>query len=375
MIELQKALKADPRSAAAYYFLGVAQNALGFPFQAKSSWARALELQPQMTDAQLALADLDANSGNYDEALRLADDALMAHPKLLSADLIQAKVLLAKGDTKNGEPLLQAVLDRDPASLAALKMLVSLRVREKRSQEVLPRVSKLVEQYPQNARLHFLLAVVYFSVRDLEKAEASAKQATMLDRQGLNQYSLLAAIHQAQGATEKAKADLQAAIDGDPRNVANYMVLEMLYEKEGNWERAKKLCEKAHEVDPGSPAVANDLAYFYLEHGGDVNLALSLAQAARQKMLDSPNTADTLGWAYYKSGLPELAIVQLKQSVQKVPNNPIYQYHLGMAYIAAGHLEPAKRSLQQVLIIRENPDFPNAASARAALDKISKQPH
>jgi cellulose synthase operon protein C len=50
--------------------------------------------------------------------------------------------------------------------------------------------------------------------------------------------------------------------------------------------------------------VANQLAYIYLEHGGDVNVALGLAQQAKQKMPDSPNVADTLGWAYYKSGLP-----------------------------------------------------------------------
>ena len=94
-----------------------------------------------MTDAQLALADVDADAGNYEEALRLAGEALKAHPNLFSAYLIRARVLLAKGNTKEGEAALQAVLDRDPASLAALKMLVNLRVREKRSQEVLQRIS------------------------------------------------------------------------------------------------------------------------------------------------------------------------------------------------------------------------------------------
>ena len=100
LTELEKGLKGEPKSAAGHYFLGVAQNALGFPSQAKASWAHALELQPQMTDAQLALADLEANSGNYDKALQLAGDALRAHPELISAHLIRAKVLLAKGDKK-----------------------------------------------------------------------------------------------------------------------------------------------------------------------------------------------------------------------------------------------------------------------------------
>ena len=118
----------------------------------------------------------------------------------------------------------------------------------------------------------------------------------MLDRQRSAGYSLLGDIHAAQGSVENAKADLQAAIDRNPREVANYLALDTLYEKEGNWERAKKVCERAHQVNPDSPLVANNLAYLYLEDGGDVNVALSLAQGARQKMLDSPTTADTLGW-------------------------------------------------------------------------------
>jgi len=368
--ELEKGLKGEPKSAAGNYFLGVAQNALGFPFQAKSSWAHALQLQPQMTDAQLALADLDANSGNYDEALQLAGDALIAHPELPSAHLIRAKVLLAKGDKKEGEAELQAGLDRDPVSLPALTMLANLRIAERRAPEVLPRISKLVEQYPQNAALPFLLAAVYLSLNDLGKAEASAKQAIMLDRQGADGYSLLGDIHAAQGSVEEAKADLQAAIDRNPRQVANYLALDTLYEKEGNWERARKVCEKAHEVDPDSPLVANNLAYLYLEHGGDVNVALSLAQTVRQKMPDSPQTADTLGWAYYKLGLAESAVGQLKESAQKDPKNSTYQYHLGMAYMAARHFNLAERSLQKVL--REDPTFPDAASVRAALAKIPK---
>jgi tetratricopeptide (TPR) repeat protein len=372
LTELQRGLKGAPKSAPGYYFLGIAQNALGLPSQARSSWTYALELQPQMIDARLALADLEANSGNYDQALQLAGDALKAHPEVLAAHLIRAKVLLAKGDKKEGETQLKAALDRDPGSLQALTMLTNLLIAEKRSPEVLPRLSKLVEQYPQAAGLHYLLAAVYFSVSDLGKAEASAKQAVMLDRQRADGYSLLGDIHAAQGSVENAKADLQAAIDRNPREVANYLALDTLYEKEGDWERAKEVCEKAHRAVPDSPLVANNLAYLYLEHGGDVNVALSLAQMARQKMPTSPITIDTLGWAYYKLGSPESAVVQLKESAQKEPNNPTFQYHLGMAYMGARQFDLAERSLQKAL--RSDPKFPDAASAKAALAKISKAP-
>ena len=55
-------------------------------------------------------------------------------------------------------------------------------------------------------------------------------------------------------------------------------------------------------MDPLSPLVAAELAFLYLEHGGDINTAVSLAQVAKQKLPDSPVTAHALGWAYYKVG-------------------------------------------------------------------------
>jgi Tfp pilus assembly protein PilF len=54
-----------------------------------------------------------------------------------------------------------------------------------------------------------------------------------------------------------------------------------------------------------------------------------------------------------------------------VPKNPVFQYHLGMAYVAAGHLDAAKGSLQKAL--EDDPNFPDAVSARGALAKIFKE--
>ncbi len=134
-------------------------------------------------------------------------------------------------------------------------------------------------------------------------------------------------------------------------------------------------------IDSASPFIADELAFIYLEHGGDVNVALSLAQMAKQRMPGSPVTADALGWAYYKLGAYGSAVAQLRECVQKVPNNPVYQYHLGMAYIAAGNRDSAQRALQKAL--KDNSNFLYSASAQGEsqqtveghpLDAISTAP-
>jgi tetratricopeptide (TPR) repeat protein len=367
---LEAAVKAEPNSAGPHYFLGLAQRGAGLPDLAKVSFSRALELQPQMAQASAALASLIVKSGNHDEALRLAENARRADPNLPFAYLASAQAQMANGDARQAETALQETLRRDPASLPALATLLNLYSQEGRMQEGLQRIAGLVQQYPQNAGLRFLLALACFGLKDLEKSETNVRQALALDPKTPDAYTLLANIHLARGAVEEAKADLRAAIAAHPRSLLNYMALATQYEKEGNWEEAKKLCEKAHDIDRTSPIVAAELAFLYLEHGGDVNAAVSLAQIARQRMPDSPITADALGWAYYKLGSPGPAVVQLKESSEKVPNNPIYRYHLGMAYIASRQFDLAQQSLRAAL--RTDPQFPYAADARTALEQISK---
>ncbi len=50
------------------------------------------------------------------------------------------------------------------------------------------------------------------------------------------------------------------------------------------------------------------LASVMLQSGGNLDVALSLAQTARRGMPDSPNVADTLGWIYYQKGAYRSAV-------------------------------------------------------------------
>ena len=69
-----------------------------------------------------------------------------------------------------------------------------------------------------------------------------------------------------------------------------------------------------------------------LEHQESSDVALSLAQIARQKMPDSPSAADTLAWAYYQKGLYGYAADLLQEALRNSPENPTYHYHIGMVY-------------------------------------------
>lgn len=367
---LDHAVQADPQSAASHYLLGVAENSLGLSELAMASFARALELSPGMPDAAIALADLNARLGNYSDALRLTGEVLQKHPDSKLAYVIAAKASSAQGNLLQAQAQLRSVLDRDPEFLPAIETWLDVQVKLGRTGETIQRISALIVQHPDNARLHFLLGVGYFNQNDLGRSEASVKRAIAIDPKTPDAYGLLAEISLARGMLDQAVTWYKAAIEQNPKKVENYMALAGIYEKQGNWEAAKRAAERAHSLDPSSPFINNNLAYLYLEHGGDINMALSLAQQAKQKLPDSPIVSDTLGWAYYKLRSQQAALTQLSESARKVPDNPTYQYHLGMAYMSAGRLVSAASSLRQAL--SANPDFPYAANAKTALREIEK---
>ena len=77
------------------------------------------------------------------------------------------------------------------------------------------------------------------------------------------------------------------------------------------------------------------------------------------------------GWTYDKKNVFGQAVSWLEKSAAQLPNNPIVQYHLGMAYHKKGHQESTERVLQKALQLRQN--FPRTEEARGVLATLQSQ--
>ena len=140
----------------------------------------------------------------------------------------------------------------------------------------------------------------------------------------------------------------------------------MLYEAEGNRTEARRRYERVLQIDPNAAVAANNLAYLYADDGGNLDVALQLAQLARQKLPDSPEVADTLGWVYVKKDMATLAVPQLELAVSQAPGNPVLHYHLGIALTKAGAKSKGRQSLERALSIGLPPSL--AADARKLVE-------
>jgi Flp pilus assembly protein TadD len=95
-----------------------------------------------------------------------------------------------------------------------------------------------------------------------------------------------------------------------------------------------------------------------------------MAQTARRGMPDSPNAADTLGWAYYQKGVYQTAISQFQEALRLgekrgVADDSTVHYHLGMAYEGAKQTALARQQLEKAVKLS-----PNNADAKKALSEL-----
>jgi tetratricopeptide (TPR) repeat protein len=204
--------------------------------------------------------------------------------------------------------------------------------------------------------------------KDIANAEANFKKAIELDPNVPALHVALANFYMRQKLLDKAKNMYLEALAKAPNTLSALMALGMISESEKNYTKAQEYYEKTLKINPNFPPAANNLAYIYAEHGGNIDVALNLAQKAKEQAPDDPHIADTLGWIYYKKNVPGRAVVYLKEAEEKVADEPLIKYHLGMAYYKNGNRPLAKKALAEALKL--NPGFPGADEARATLKAL-----
>jgi Flp pilus assembly protein TadD len=118
---------------------------------------------------------------------------------------------------------------------------------------------------------------------------------------------------------------------------------------------------------------SNGLARVMLHTGGNLDVALSMAQLARKELPDSPGVADTLGWIYFRKGVYPLAVSTLQEALKlqdrnRMPDNPDIHFHLGMSYEKSE--QPALARQQYEHVLRIYPNYRDAVEIKKALIRL-----
>jgi Flp pilus assembly protein TadD len=399
---LQLAVKGAPANPVGHYQLGMAQLAKGNVNQAETEWREAVRLSPNLTEAWIALGGSATQRHDWTALEAIADQLKKTTPNP-DAYLFHATARINQGDAVGAETDLNQLirlqpqsplgynklgqlrvsqkrwdeaqnfyreaLKRSPDFLEATQGLVDLDFRRGKAAEGLQFLAGQIEAHPNNAALYLLQGESYLRNKQLTEAEHSLSLSVQIDQQSAVGFALLGRVQQDMGKVPEAIGSYQHAIAIAPKNPALHASLGASYEALGNWQDAQKAYEQALAIQPGEPLAANNLAYLMLEHNGNVNVALTLALTARRGFPNVPNSADTLGWAYFQNGAYSMAAQQFEEAVKAAPSNPTYRYHLGVTYQKLNDPKRARKELEKSISL--DPKAPSAEKASHLLGELS----
>lgn len=401
LAKVKAAISANPKYAAAHYLLALLSLPAD-PTGAVKAFNEVVKFSPRAVDAYLQLARLHLSQGEAGLAVERASEAVRYDPNNLGAHELFARALISHGEFERAAreaqwlqavaprrpegPLLSALvavarkdltgaskqfekaLAVDPDSFEALQGLVRLDLAASRADRARTRVRTALDRAPKNSRLHVLAADVAAAQGDLVGVEHALRLAVESDPATLDAYVGLGRLYVSQNRLMEAQKEFESVAAQQPKSIAAHTFVAMAMQAQGRASDAEQRYQQILTIDAGAAIAANNLAMIHLDRGTNLDVALQLAQTAKSHLPDRPEINDTLGWIYYKKGLPAMAVGPLLQATDRSPKNASYQFHAGMALAKAGNKAAAREHLEAALAL--DAKFAGADEARQTLANL-----
>jgi Flp pilus assembly protein TadD len=141
-------------------------------------------------------------------------------------------------------------------------------------------------------------------------------------------------------------------------------------ERAHQWPAAEADFLKALQLSPDEPSVLNYLGYSWTEQGHDLGRAKQMIARAAEERPDDGAIIDSLGWVQLHQGDAQAAVKSLERAVEKEPEDPTINGHLGDAYWAAGKRLLAEYQWRRALTLSPEPE--DAAHFQARLHEAEQ---
>lgn len=398
------AVAAAPTSSEARGVLGRSHRASGNTLGAFDELSEALRLDPKNLDLPRELADLAFALGRDRVALDFAREAVRDHPEdrnslltlikalvrikdFAAADLalkslmtrgalapselvLQAAIQAGRGNADAARRIYLSVLKADAQSFDALSGLVSLDLRAGQTASAVKRANDGLATHPKDLQYLLLAARATKAAGDLPQAELSLRLAQQIDPGHVEVAVLLADVLTLRNQRDAAIRAIEVTLAQRPAATELELAMADLQLHTGRVAEARSRLESLVARSSEAYIAGAKLAVLYANLGENLDQALALASTAKQHLPSEPLTSDAVGWVYVRKGFATMAIPQLEEAVRAAPSDPMFRYHLAIAFRDAGRQTLARGELTRALGL--DPNFPESSAARAALAALPR---
>lgn len=244
---LTKAVAAAPDDAQAVFYLGVAESGLGETDAAIGHLEKALELDPQLSDAALNLSALLLDQERYPEALAAAEKGLKVAPDDVGLLQNKALALLMTGEEAKAVPLLAKVVEKKPDDEGLRFMYAQAMLAAGDQAGAAKELKKLSSSKDQavlasSADLLGRLKEWDGCIAALDGAIAIEEASELFVKRGLCRHG--------KNDEDGAKSDFEKAITLDANSARAHFYLGHNLRARGDKKGAKTAFKKASDLDP-----------------------------------------------------------------------------------------------------------------------------
>lgn len=129
-----------------------------------------------------------------------------------------------------------------------------------------------------------------------------------------------------------------------------YFVAVSLHELD-RWEEAEPIFLRVIELKPDYSEALNYLGYSWVDRGENLNRGFEMIRKAVELEPESGAIIDSLGWAHYKLGEYDEALIHLEDAAAKEPGSATIIDHLGDVYWKLGRFREAGYQWERALTL------------------------
>lgn len=390
--DLQRVLQLRPDSGEAHFLMAGVYRGKGLPFNEKQELGEALWRDPSYLSARVRLAAIHLGENAPQAALGILDAApatqradvrmvtqrnwallmMQQHAEARKGvnavldvrrdDVVLTQDAMLKMDARDypgARAALEQALAQNPENVSAVNLLAQTYSLQKQNAAAVQKVRQYAAARPGSAPLQKLLGEWLLANGDRVQARAAFEAGRKANPNYTAVRLALAELDYSEGKRDSLRESLMKLIEDAPGESKAHLMLAVVEENTGNVERAIEHYKKVNELDTQNVMALNNLAYLLSEHTRDLDMALTLAQRAKELAPNSAVVDDTLGWITYRKGLYTTAVQFLERAAKEPTARRMY--HLAMASYKAGQHSRGRRALEEGLKL--DPNLPEAQFA------------
>ncbi|MEL7026301.1 MAG: tetratricopeptide repeat protein, partial [Pseudomonadota bacterium] len=409
---LRIGLAEDSNDAQLLLLQASAYNRLGSHTLAIDSLALAATVSGNAPDPSLRYANALLENGRVRPAEQILVESLRSNPADIGLLSALGQIYLSEDDFSRAEGVrrrLEEIGTEEALELEG-RVRVALLAGQQQTAELLQELENMATADGGDAGATIVLIRTRLASGEADAALTLAENALAEDPDNLPLRMALAATRSATGDADAAIEIYQKAVDDGLANGRTWLtlassLLQVGREDEGNaalaqgleafpdhpemlWMKASLLeaggdidgsivvYERLYDLNSSSSVIANNLASLLATWRSDdpQSIERAFTIARRLNGTNVPAFQDTYGWILHLRGQSDDAVDYLEPAAAALVDDPVVQYHLGMAYLAEGRSQEAAEQLQRALNVPgADLTMPQLQIAAAELEKIESE--